>query len=369
MAGRGGRSPPGRRRASCRASTRPPRPRARSSRRRPWNSGSPRTLRPRPARSPAYRAETCRAATARSRSKSCAAAGESDRPKTSAVREFAHRVTLADARCDKSRAAARYRRWCRSASSTGWRGRAAPGWCGDRRRARAGAWRRNGGARAAWRSPRARARRAAAPIASWMMRGESGPPRAPRKSGSSGSSVNGTRRDIGLDRAPHRGQHRHDALAPAFADHADRLAFAGRRVGAGQPKRLGDAQARSRRAASAPRRRARRSRAPRPAPRPYRSARALSAIESAFGRLLGCFGGRTLVKAVVEAMPCFSQKRAKERSAAICRPSVRGAGAVRAARAMKARTSAGRERGDVARAPGGSPRWPVRKRKNCSRSR
>ena len=66
-------------------------------------------------------------------------------------------------------------------------------------------------------APRSRA------IASWMMRGDSGPPRAPRKSGSSGASAKGTRREIGLDRAPHRRQHRHDALAPAFADDADRV--------------------------------------------------------------------------------------------------------------------------------------------------
>ena len=47
-----------------------------------------------------------------------------------------------------------------------------------------------------------------------------------------------------------------------------------------------------------------------------------------------------MAKAVVEAKPRFSQKRAKERSAAICRPSVRAPTPSARRSAMKARTSA-----------------------------
>ena len=64
---------------------------------------------------------------------------------------------------DKLRVNARYRPPYRSAWSTARRGRAVPGWRAGRRRAPAGAWRRNGAARAASRCRAGRARRAAVP--------------------------------------------------------------------------------------------------------------------------------------------------------------------------------------------------------------
>src|SRR5262249_2976239 len=73
------------------------------------------------------------------------------------------RVTRADGRRGRPRAAARHRSRCRSAWSTATHARAAPESTAGRRLGPADGWRRSDAARAALQSPAGRARRAASP--------------------------------------------------------------------------------------------------------------------------------------------------------------------------------------------------------------
>ena len=82
-------------------------------------------------------------------------------------------------------------------------------------------------------------------IASWMMRGDSGPPLAPTNSGPCGFSDVGAERKIVGDRLPDRRDHRGRARLAALADDGHRVALAGRRVGAPDRQRFADAQARA----------------------------------------------------------------------------------------------------------------------------
>ena len=70
------------------------------------------------------------------------------RPERSRPRGSATSTWPAGAPSGRRRAAAPRSRACSAASSTAARGRAAPGWRADRRRARAGGWQTNGAARA-----------------------------------------------------------------------------------------------------------------------------------------------------------------------------------------------------------------------------
>ena len=127
-------------------------------------------------------------------------------------------IRRGDARRRRCRAAAPYRRRCRSAWSTGWRGRAVPGWCADRRRGRADAWRRNGAAHAASRCRAGRARQRIFCISRWMIAGLQRAARAPRNSRPSGSEIDtGRASRYSANRPSHDRQHRHDAGLAALA--------------------------------------------------------------------------------------------------------------------------------------------------------
>ena len=77
------------------------------------------------------------------------------------------------------------------------------------------------------------------------MRGESGPPLAPRKSGPSDLQRVGALCEIGLDRGPHRRDDRRDADLAALARYRELVDFADRRIPAPDRKRLADAQSRA----------------------------------------------------------------------------------------------------------------------------
>ena len=97
---------------------------------------------------------------------------------------------------------ARHRPRCRSGSSSGWHGRAAPAARAGRRRGRADGWRSCGAsACGVVRSDRPSARRAFI-TARRTISPRSGPPRAPRNSGSSLPAGIRAERQIGLDRRP-----------------------------------------------------------------------------------------------------------------------------------------------------------------------
>ena len=79
-----------------------------------------------------------------------------------------------------------------------------------------------------------------------MIRGLSGPPRAPTKIGPSGVQLMRTDRGVIGDQRQHVLQHRHHAGLVALAGHDDDVALAGQRhVALLQAQRLGDAQART----------------------------------------------------------------------------------------------------------------------------
>ncbi len=100
-------------------------------------------------------------------------------------------LTLADGRLCKLKPAARCRWPCRLASSTTKRGPATPGWCADRRRAPADAWRRNGATRAASRCQASPRRRAFAPSPVARCAARAVPPWRLRNSGPLGFRVQG----------------------------------------------------------------------------------------------------------------------------------------------------------------------------------
>ena len=78
------------------------------------------------------------------------------------------------------------------------------------------------------------------------MRGDSGPPRAPMKSGASGRDLGRAQLQIIGDQLQHVLQHRHHALLVAFAGDEDDVACAGRRhVLALERQCFGDTQARA----------------------------------------------------------------------------------------------------------------------------
>ena len=175
------------------------------------------------------------------------------------------------------------------------------------------------------------------------MRGESGPPLAPTKSGPSVRQVVRAKRNIVCDQVQHLLQHRHHAGLVALAGHGEAIALAGRRhVLALEAERLGNAKAR------AIEQRHNRG-VTRENPGLALLARAQIDVgdafrrgtASGFGRVLAIFGARTAFSAPTLPLPLRSRNRANERTPASWRISVRAPMPTERRCAMKARTSCG----------------------------